>query len=367
MADAFRNAIVKPGAWLLCSRGAWISGEVDIMLRIGLAGLGFMGRIHLKNFLAHPQARVVALADEDADRRAGRFGDLQGNLDEDVAALRIQPERSFADFRDLCEADGIDAVAICLPTDLHEEAAARALRAGKHVFCEKPMALAPDQGRGMLEAAADSGKTLMIGHCLRFWPEYLAVEKVLRSGEYGRPLAASFVRCGAAPRWGHRQWFHRAQRSGGAVLDLHIHDADLCVWWWGRPESISAGGAYVDGNPNIVHSRWRYADGLSAQFESAWEAAGAAPFYYGFKITLERATLLLDSRNANGLQLATDKGVERIEVEKVSAYTAQDNYFLDCLAAGKPVDRCPPEQSLATLECVCEEARQMAGARGGGR
>jgi predicted dehydrogenase len=330
------------------------------MLRIGVAGLGFMGRIHLKNYLAHPQARVVALADADADRRAGRFRDSLGNLDVSIEGLEIQPERSFADYRALCEADGLDVVSICLPTDLHEDAAVRALRAGKHVFCEKPMALRPAQGRGMLEAAAASGTTLMIGHCLRFWPEYLAVERILKSGEHGRPLAASFVRCGAAPKWGREQWFALPDRSGGAVLDLHIHDADLCLWWWGKPAEISAGGAYVGPNPNILHSRWRYEDGLSVQFESAWEPAGAAPFYFGFKITLERATLLLDSRNRDGLRLAADGGVERVAVEPASAYAVQDKYFLDCLIAGKPPDRCRPEQSLLTLECVTEEARQLA-------
>jgi len=329
------------------------------MMRIGMIGLGLMGQIHLKNYLAHPEAEIVALADADPDRRVGRFAAVAGNLDVSLEGLKVDPARSFEDYRDLCAADGIDAVAVSLPSDLHEDAVVRALEAGKHVFCEKPMALRPEQGQRMVAATAASGKTLMIGHCLRFWPEYVAVAKLLKAGKHGRALGASFARCGAAPKWGHQQWFASAARSGGAVVDLHIHDADLAVWWWGRPAEISAGGGWINGSPNLLHSRWSYESGLSAQFEAVWEPSSTAPFYYGFKITLERATVMFDSRNKLGLRLAAGGEVKRMRVRKDSAYAVQDKYFVDCLIAGKRPDRCPPEQSLLTLECVCEEARQL--------
>jgi 1,5-anhydro-D-fructose reductase (1,5-anhydro-D-mannitol-forming) len=328
------------------------------MIKIGIVGVGGLGQLHLRNFLAQPDVAVVALATLSGQLKetvATNLKESGGHLD----LSRIPVRRGF---EPVCTDPGIDVVVVALPTDLHAAAAVLALESGKHVFSEKPMARTVADARRMLAAAQASGKQLMIGHCLRFWPEYLAVESLLRSAQYGKALAASFARCGGCPTWGSQGWFNQPQRSGGAAIDLHIHDADTALWWWGPPRDIRAGGRLLNGAPNIVHSQWRYPDGLALQFEACWDTVKAAPFYYSFKITLERATLLFDSRNDKGLLLATDDSADPIPLDQGSAYEREDRYFLDAIQGRGTLDRCPPTDSLRTLECVAETARQMGAA-----
>lgn len=333
------------------------------MIRIGIAGLGLMGQMHAANYLKNPNAEVVALADADEDRRNGRLTSLKSNLDDYQGdePLHMGAVRPYANVMDLCADDGIDAVAICLPSDLHADPAVAALEAGKHVFCEKPLALNPEQGRRMIDAAAASGKTLMVGHCLRFWPEYVEAEKIIRSGEYGSVVAASFARCSPRPAWStaENNWFSDPNRSGGVAIDLHIHDADIAVWWWGKPGHIHATGAFNGPMPSVIHSHWEYENGPSVQFEGSWENVSTSPFYFDFKVTMEKGSLVFGSRSGDGLQLATEEGVRTIPCDTENAYRVQDDYFIDCLTTGKLTNRCLPEDSLTTLECVAESSRQL--------
>ncbi len=317
------------------------------MLKMGIAGLGFAGQIHLRNFLQHPEVEVVALADLDPDRRKGLIPGI--NLD----SLRI---RSYENCLDMCQAEGLGAVALNLPSDLHAEPALAALKSGKHVFCEKPIDLSLEKGLRMIQTAKESGTTLMIGHTLRFWPEYRTARELVMSGEYGRAIAASFVRCRELPRWAFNSWFNDPKRSGGVGIDLHIHDADYCVSLWGKPCQIAANGCCQNGRTVALYAWWNYAEGPVVQFESTWEPAAKTPFYFGFRITLEKATLLYDSRNQRGLCLATDQGLERLTCDPRDAYRIQDDYFIDCILKNKPVTECPPEESLTSLECVLKES-----------
>ncbi|MBN1513587.1 MAG: Gfo/Idh/MocA family oxidoreductase [Phycisphaerae bacterium] len=335
------------------------------MIRMGIAGAGGLGRVHWGNFANDPRVAVVAIADLMEDRRQGRLDGVNFNIKQEDKTTGAEPARAYSAYAELCTDPNVDAVCICLPTDLHCDATIRALEAGKHVLCEKPIALTPADGRKMLATAAAANRTLMVGHCLRFWPEYEAVEQAIRDGRYGRVLAASFTRVGNVPYWGRPDnWFTNMQRSGGPVIDVHIHDADLCVAWWGRPDDVSVGGSFAGDLPNMLHSRWRYANGPAVQFETGWDPIRGGFFYFGFKISFERAVLAYDSRNDRGLQLFSDGDGQVIETAKTSAYEAEDRYFIDCLTKGLPVDRCPPQQSLLSLECVAQEARRLAEACG---
>ena len=76
----------------------------------------------------------------------------------------------------------------------------------------------------------------MIGHCLRFWPQYVKASEIMQSGEYGRVLYAELHRFSPAPVWSDSNWYMKSEQSGG-VLDMHIHDIDVALWWFGRPET----------------------------------------------------------------------------------------------------------------------------------
>ena len=328
-------------------------------MNLGLIGLGSLGQVHLKNFASFEGVKVIALADKDPERRKGIFGQADVNISElnqDSVELPNLAS-SYADYNDLCKDNEIDAVCISLPTFLHADAAIKALEAGKHVFCEKPMALTLQDAERMVHTAKTSGKILMIGQVLRFWGEYVKAFEIFSSGKYGNVLAASFYRYGGMPT-GSDNWFFDENKSGGAVIDLHLHDVDACIWWWGRPDSISAGGAYRLECPNIVHSRWYYENGPSVQFECFWDAN--FPFNCGFRVIMENATLYYDYESQKGLQLITPDGSEIVEKADASdAYLTEDKYFLDCISTHKPVDRCPPEENLQALDVAVETSRQI--------
>ena len=331
-------------------------------LRVGIAGLGLMGQMHMGNLVRDPRVRVTAVATKDRDLLDGGMEKLRSNIDAFRSGdIEMGDIPILDDAEPLCDLPDLDAVYVTTPSDLHAQFAIRALRAGKHVFCEKPMALSAGDCRAMLDAARDSGFRLMIGHCLRFWPHYSVARRIVKSGEHGRVLAATFARNSGMPAWGTaRNWFAEPARSGGVVVDMHVHDVDFALWLFGKPERIAAAGAYVDDSPTLVHATWHYPGGPAVLFESAWEPVPTLPFQYGFKITMEKATLVLDSRVGTNLLLARLDRCEPVELEAADCYALETKYFVDRLLDGAPFAECPAEDSLLTLETAAEELRQVA-------
>ncbi len=208
-------------------------------MKVGLIGLGAIGRVHFDYWRKSPVGRLVAVSDRDRKKLDGKWTGLEFNIgpqaqedvDLSVFARYPRPEDLVAD-------PEIEVVDICMPTPLHAPLTIAALRAGKHVFCEKPMSLTAADCAAMEEAAKSSGRHLMIGHCLRFWPQYVKAGEIVQSGEYGRPIYAEFHRASPAPIWSDSDWYMKSEQSGG-VFDMHIHDIDVALWWFGRPQSIS--------------------------------------------------------------------------------------------------------------------------------
>src|SRR5206468_1418494 len=152
----------------------------------------------------------------------------------------------------------IDVVDICLPTPLHRRAAERAFAAGKHVFLEKPIALTAEDAAAILDAGAQSRRILMVGLVLRFWPEYVELQRRLASDELGRPLVVSTRRLSPAPDWS--EWIADPAQSGGVPVDLMIHDFDQLNWLLGKPRSVFA----REEGPGHVHAIVEYDSAVGA-------------------------------------------------------------------------------------------------------
>ena len=208
------------------------------MTKIAIVGFGFMGRMHYGNWKKIRGAKVVAICDANLAQLTTVTG---GNIAGSDATTDFTGVDIYDDFAKMLAAGGFDVVDVTLPTPLHPDMTVAALRAGYHVLCEKPMALKVRDCDRMLKAAEASGKTLLIAQCLRFWPEYVALRKLLLSGRYGRVVAADFFRASCAPDpKGAHGWFLAEKKSGGCLLDLHIHDADMIAWLFGKPKCVSA-------------------------------------------------------------------------------------------------------------------------------
>jgi predicted dehydrogenase len=263
------------------------------VIRVGIVGVGFMGWIHWLAYQKVAGARVAAVATRNERRRAGDWRGIQGNFGPPGEQVDLAGIATYADVDKLLADPQIDLVDITLPTSLHADVAIRALEAGKHVLCEKPMALRLADCRRMVDAAKNANRLLMIGHVLPFFPEYDWALKTIRDGRYGRVLGGAFRRVIADPTWLKNFW--SPQHIGGPMLDLHIHDAHFIRLVFGLPREVTTAGRTRNGLPEFWHSQFRFTDNnVVVEATSGTIGQQGRPFTHSYEIHLERATLAFD-------------------------------------------------------------------------
>lgn len=270
------------------------------MIGIGVAGIGFMGMIHYLAAQRLAGGRVVAVCSRDARKRAGDWRGIQGNFGPPGTQMNLSGVTGHAEFDDLLADPKVDLVDLCVPNDQHAELAIRALKAGKHVLVEKPIALSVADADAMLAAARDSGKLLMVAHVLPFFPEFAYALEAVESGRYGALKAAHFTRVISKPDWS--AGIAEVERSGGPAVDLHIHDTHFIGLLAGVPTAVHARGV-VEGGA-VVHLNTQYLyEGADAPAVSCVAGAlcqAGRPFAHGFELYLERATLSLGIADVPG-------------------------------------------------------------------
>jgi predicted dehydrogenase len=191
--------------------------------RVGVVGLG-VGRNHLRGYLEHPAAEIVAAADLDPSRR------------EEARALYGVP-LLYESASEMFAAAGLDVVSICVPNAMHRPLVIAALEAGCHVLCEKPMAMNAAEAEAMLVAAERAGRRLMINFSFRFNAQAVALKKRTEAGLLGQVYFARSIwhRRRGVPGFGG--WFGRKELSGGGpLIDLGVHRLDLALWLMGYPD-----------------------------------------------------------------------------------------------------------------------------------
>ncbi|MHB1037396.1 MAG: Gfo/Idh/MocA family protein [Pirellulales bacterium] len=263
------------------------------MINVGIVGIGFMGMIH---YLAYQRVRGVkvrALCEQDPARLAGDWRSIKGNFGPAGTMMNLEGLSRYSDWKDLLADPKIDVVDICLPPALHAEVAVAASKAGKHVFCEKPIALAAADGKRMVETARDAGKLLMIGHVLPFFAEYDHAYKLVRGGKQGRLLGGYFKRIISDPLW--LKDFYDPRRVGGPLVDLHIHDAHFIRLLCGMPRAVSSQGRMRGEVVEYVNTQFLFDDpSLCVSASSGVINQQGRAFTHAFEIHLEKATLLFD-------------------------------------------------------------------------
>jgi len=330
------------------------------MLKVGIVGFGFMGRMHFRCWKAREDAQVVAVCDanpnikEDTHRAVGNIDGAAGDID--FTGIEV-----FADFDRMIADAGLDAISLTLPTYLHAEFSGRALSRGVHVLCEKPMALTVGDCERMIAAARKSGKVLQIGHCLRFWPEYIKAKELVDSGKYGKVVAAMFQRLGSPPGWSLDNWFVDEQRSGGVALDLHIHDTDYVQYLLGMPKAVCSHGA-VGPRGQLIHivTQYVYGDDQVVTAEGGWGMMPGFGFEMSFNLILEKATIVYDVTRQPALRVCPAEGeVFTPQVLPQDGYVRQVGHFARSIQ-GQAV---PPvitlEQSRDSVKIVEAEKQSI--------
>lgn len=211
------------------------------MISVGVLGAGRIGQIHARNVAAHPKARLVAVTDVSADAANGLAAATGAKVFDSNEAV-------IAD-------NSVGAVLICTPTDTHADLIELAIKAGKAVFCEKPVDLSAARVRQCLDVVTAAGGKLMIGFNRRFDPNFNALKQRLLEGEIGAPEIVSIISKDPSP-----PPVSYIARSGGIFRDMMIHDLDLARYLLGEePVEVSAmAAALVD--PAI---------GVAGDFDSA--------------------------------------------------------------------------------------------------
>src|SRR5258705_7484011 len=184
-----------------------------------------MGWIHWLAYQRMGGVRVTAISTRNPQRLAGDWRGIQGNFGPPGEQIDLTGVSAHADFEKLLDDPQVDLVDITLPNSLHADVAIRALEVGKHVLCEKPMALTLADCERMVAAAKKANRLLMIGHVLPFFPEYDWALKVIRSGDYGRVRGGAFRRVISDPTWIKDFW--SPELIGGPMLDLPIQQAQF--------------------------------------------------------------------------------------------------------------------------------------------
>lgn len=330
------------------------------MLRIGIIGFGFMGRMHYANWNKYQDAKVVAICDSDPniiDNSKKTCGNIEGA--EQITGL--DDLKVYTNCENMFTDNIVDAVSITLPTHLHCPFSIEALRAGLHVLCEKPMALNSEQCRQMIAAADKSGKILQIGHCMRFWPEYAKTKQIVESGIYGKVIAATFDRLGSTPEWTAQNWLTNEDYSGGVALDLHIHDSDFVRHLFGLPKSVLSSGCPASGKDlKYITTRYLFDDDKLVTANAAWAMTPSFGFEMSFKIVMEKATIVCSCARQPCFTVYPAEGEPFTpEVAKGDAYSRQIEYFAGLISGRKLPEVITIRQSSDSIRLVRAEIESI--------
>ena len=310
-------------------------------MRVGLVGLGAMGSAHLTNYITMKEnnegIELVAVCDVNPEKLTGAA--TAGNMDVSDSSFDLSSYACYADMEEMIRNENLDYVDLCLPTHLHAPMSIKAMEMGVHVFCEKPMARTSTQCEEMIGTAKRTGKKLMIGHTLRYWGAYMFAKDYVDREVFGKCLGAYFYRGGGTPKWSRENWLLTKERSGGCLLDQHVHDVDTIVWLFGLPKAVSTIGRNVipGSGYDIVSTNYIYEDGKMVNAQDDWVINGDG---YGFdmlfRINFEKGAIIFEK----GKLMVHPEGGEAYEAkfEGRNAYYDEILLFVKLLKDDKTFD-----------------------------
>lgn len=302
-----------------------------------------MGGVHAGAWQATP-AMLTGIVSSDA---------------ETAAALAAKSGAAVYDSLDALLAD-VDVVDICAPTYLHHEIALRAAAAGKHIICEKPLARSVAQAHEMIAACEQAGVTLLVGHVVRFFPEYASAKAIVQRGGIGRVGVTRLTRCSFKPaRNNPESWFHDHEKSGGMMFDLMIHDFDYARWVSGDVATVYAKHVtdrFPDAPGDYALAILMHTNGAMSHVEGGW-AYPVPMFRTALEIAGERGLIehpAASSVAVNVYQHEAESADVAIAVPRnpvlEDPYTTQIKHFYDVLTGAETEPRVTAQDGAAAVE-----------------
>ncbi|MGV8858226.1 Gfo/Idh/MocA family protein [Rhodoglobus sp.] len=307
------------------------------MTGIAIVGRGAMGSTHVRALASLGRAEQIKYV---VARTTGGVAEAApvASVISDFGAVLNDPE--------------VDVVSICTPTGTHRELAVSALRAGKNVLLEKPIALTMDDARAIRDEAQRSGKVFMVAQVVRFFDGYRQLADDVAAGKIGRLVSARATRLSSKPDWA--DWLRDFAEAGGMLVDFGIHDFDQMNLLLGDPVEVSAIGEAVTGP---VETTITYRDGGIGQVLSYADLPSGAPFRSSLEVVgtggfaqYEYAAASVNSSAVSRYSLSAVAYDSRVVLGADDPYARQLEYFLDCVAQGTEPGFCPTPSALTALE-----------------
>ena len=317
-------------------------------MNILLVGLGGMGNCHYRNYQHIDGVKVSAVV---------------GFTEADRAAAAQWGVPLFPTITEACLNAPVDLVDVCTPTYLHKSMVLEAISMDRHVIVEKPVALSLEDAELMYQAAEGKGVQLYVAQVLQFTREVEALREVVRDQRYGKPLDACFERLTACPKWTQGGWLFDKQKSGLLPFDLHIHDLDVIISMFGKPDQVSYTRCSGEGKEYAEHYRFQYSyqNGMNVASEAAWFNA-CIPFTARWRVYFERGMLICDHNGLTGY--GADDEVVHFDVEdpvKVPCginlpdsgwFLRELGHLISCAEKNQPSPLVPRQRVLDVLKVL---------------
>jgi predicted dehydrogenase len=324
------------------------------MKNIAIVGFGFMGMTHAANILKNKKLKLVAIVDKDLQGIEAKLKSKTGNFSiENIDPATLAGINKYRDIEQCLNAEKLDAIHICVHTDLHYTLAKICLSRGFNVLLEKPMTLDIKNGEELIALANQHKSTFMVGHVLRFMAPYQKLKKWIDEKSYGPLRFLSMSRFSGVPGWG--QWKEKQKAfgsSGGALFDLLIHDIDFVNFVLGKPDGVESRilpGALSD--YDYISAFWNYDKlGVKVKLEGGNTFHSSFPFQAGYMANFEHASILYTTLQPDTIQVATNEDIINIQAEDgTDGFYNEIDYFYQCVELGVAPERCLPQSSLDTI------------------
>ena len=320
-------------------------------VKVGIIGKGFISASHRKAY--------SELTADGIEVEVVAVSDIRPEFTKDC----VGKERVYGDYHELLEAEvgKLDFVDICLPTFLHMPAAVAALDLGYNVLCEKPMAIDTEAAQAMCDAAKRNNRKLMIAQSWRFHPYCAVMRDYVKQQKLGRVKCAHFNRNGGTPGWSWEGWHFDKNRSGGAFLDLHMHDVDAMNSIFGVPNAVTSAGQsnWPGSGYDIGATIYYYDNGLFVTSTVDWTTPHQKYSAASKVIVFENGYIYKGEFDGQSVFKAVDRDGNETDLLQPSktSYYCEMKYYIDCVVNDKPITFCAPEESRDSVRIIMAECR----------
>ena len=314
-------------------------------VKIGIVGCNYMGKMHADCYRQMKNVEVIAVADI--------------NFELAASLAKVFDAKVYLDGFAMIEECELDILDICLPTFLHAEYALKAMERVPYILIEKPVTLTVEEGEQLLAKQAQTHAEIGVGHVLRFWEEYEYLKSAIDEKRYGKLINLTLRRVSPSPSWDWNSWRQDGKLSGGAILDLHIHDVDYMLYALGEPKQVYSVKNVLGEKNSYVATICAYED-FTVNIEGTWYLPQTYPFNMYYRAVFEKAVLEFDrdkltiyeSKNSYAAEVNEGQmrgNVKYGNISSLGGYFNELKYFVGQAQQEKPIERATLLESVNSL------------------